>query len=83
MKNDTNVLKAYMKMLLEGDAFNEKKPDKATRKRLVESILKNKQYQEWLSPKIKNRSGVNFQSVSAKLEDIIEDEFFKEDEFLV
>ena len=77
MKNDTNVLKAYMKMLLEGDAFNEKKPDKATRKRLVESILKNKQYQEWLSPK-----DAKYPEYTKKLEEI-EDEFFKEDEFLV
>lgn len=81
MKSDINVLKTYMSMLLDGDAFSdENRPDTATRKKLVEAIMKDKQFINQMHSqtvqKIKNKK-------ESELKRMLSDMLIKEDEFLV
>jgi len=80
-RNSDNInLATYMKMLLDGDAFSENKPDTATRKKLVEAIMKDKQFINQMHlqtvQKIKNKR-------ESELKRMLSDMLIKEEEFLV
>jgi hypothetical protein len=69
-------------MLLDGRAFDaENKPDEATRKRLVESIIKDKQFINQMH--VKTIQKIESDHSKDNLKRMLADMLIKEDEFLV
>ena len=86
MSTDSNVLKAYVGMLLDGTAFEnwENKPNSDQRNQLVENIFLNFKGHLDATPNFKSRIKKVVMEAKNKeeIKSIIKSEFFKRDEFI-